>query len=165
MSLQVYKSMWCNDRHLLSLILVTQAKYLNLISALPFDIWIGIFITYIAVNLAAVLISHLEVCTELQCNMSQKWKRTMSMPMYVLGIIFPQGPPQTTMERYASISTLTLFTATYGLLIAQIFNSNLLACLMAVGRNFKIIIDIVHSSFYFIHRIWKTNWFGPRPCR
>ena len=115
------------------LILVTQANYLNFISVLSFETWVGLFIAYLVATLAAFVISHLEV--ESGFTKAEKWRRTKGMPLYILGTFFPQNAPKKIMFGYHSIAALSIFWATFGLLIIQIFNSNLRARLMAVGRN------------------------------
>ena len=61
----------------------------------------------------------------------------MGMPIYVLGTLFPQYAPKRIMFGNISISIVTLVLTTFSLLIIQIFNSNLRARLMAVGKSLK----------------------------
>ena len=115
-------------------ILVPQAKYLNLISVLSFETWVGLFIAYPVVTLAAIFISYMEVGSGF--TKSQKWRRTIGMPFYTLGTLFPQDQSRNIIFGHPSISILSIFWGTFSLFIFLNFNSNLLARLMAVGKNY-----------------------------
>ena len=68
------------------------------------------------------------------------------MPIYVLGTLFPQYARCKNMLGDPSISTLTVFLATFSLLIIQIFNSNLRARIMAVGKTSKSYVMVYLMS-------------------
>ena len=87
---------------------------------------------YLVTTFAAIVISDQEIKSGF--TKSQRWRRSMAMPIYVLGTLVPQCAPKKIMLGNTSISTLTLFLATFSLLIIQIFNSNLRARIMAVGK-------------------------------